>query len=131
MNCYLLTVCQGSSLDRYTNNFSLFSILEEFAPSSFPAQLGVSTVAFFSVSSAEQNLDYEVRLAVTANQYEAFTSAPLAFTPTASRHRIRMNGLVIPEAGDYQVHVDWRPKDGPAWNRDSASWPLRANGPLQ
>jgi hypothetical protein len=131
MQCYFITVCQGSALDRYTNNFSLFSLLEEFAPSQFPAQLGVNVIAFFMVGESERNVEHEVRLVLSRDGDEVSTSDALAFTPTAARHRVRMTGLVIPEAGEYRVQVDWRQKEELAWHREDAVWPLWANGPLQ
>lgn len=131
MHCYLLTVSQGSALDRYTNNFSLFSLLEEFAPSGFPARLSVNVLAFFVVGDDHRGAEHEVRLVLSCDGSEVSTSEPLGFTPTTARHRVRMTGLVIPEPGAYRVQIDWRRKAAASWQREAAFWPLLANGPLQ
>jgi hypothetical protein len=131
MHCFLLTLAQGCALDRYTNNFSLFSVLEEVTPSAYPARLSVTTVAFFLIEERERGVEHEVRLAIDHQGVESFTSAPLAFTPSGRRHRVRMNGLVLPEPGAYEVHIDWRLKGADAWQREAVAWPLAANGPMQ
>lgn len=131
MHCFLLAVSQGCSLDRYTNNFSLFSLLEEVTPGAYPARLMVNTVAFFLVDPSERGVDHEVRLAVAHEGVENFTSDALAFQPAGERHRVRMSGLVLPEPGSYELRIDWRTKGSDSWHREASVWPLRANNPLQ
>ncbi|MFT4570116.1 MAG: hypothetical protein ACI8TX_002342 [Hyphomicrobiaceae bacterium] len=131
MRCFLLTVSQGCVLDRYTNNFSLFSVLEEVTPTSYPARLDVNTVAFFLVDDRDRGTEHEVRLSVAHQGVESFNSEPLAFTPTGARHRVRMNGLVLPEPGQYEVRIDLRLKGTDSWSREPMSWPLTANTVMQ
>jgi hypothetical protein len=131
MRCFLLAVSQASTLDRYTNNFSLFFLLEEFTPSNYPARLPVYTHAFFEVPAENLEAEHEARLVLEGGDRDAFVSEPLRFQPTSSRHRLRMSGLVVPEPGLYRVRVEWRHLPSGPWTRDSQAWPVRANTPLQ
>ena len=38
----MIAVAQSSTLDRYSNNFSLFLLLEQFRPSAYPTRLSVT-----------------------------------------------------------------------------------------
>ncbi|HYC55001.1 MAG TPA: hypothetical protein VEL28_08680 [Candidatus Binatia bacterium] len=128
----MLAVAQASTLDRYTNNFSLFFLFEEFRPSHYPARLSVHSHAFFEVDADEVGADLEVRLLLLRGAEPVFTSNPVAVKPAGERHRVRISGLAIPEAGQYRVAVEWRRSgsDG-AWTREAVTWPLKANTPLQ
>jgi hypothetical protein len=133
VRCYMIAVAQGSSLDRYSNNFSLFLLLEQFRPSAYPARLAVFSHAFFEVDAAEAGVEHEVRLLVVRGAGTVFSSEAVAFKPTGERHRVRISGLVFPEPGLYRVMVEWRVRSdgGDAWTREAASWPIRADVPLQ
>jgi hypothetical protein len=128
----MLAVAQASTLDRYTNNFSLFFLLEEFRPSSYPARLGVHTHAFFEIEGDEIGIDLEVRLLVLRGAETVFASDTVAMKPGGERHRVRIGGLALPEPGSYRVVVEWRRADPSAgWIREAAAWPIKANVPLQ
>ena len=131
MHCFLLAVAQSSTLDRYTNNFSLFFLLEECTPSAYPAKLQVSTHAFFEVDAADRGSGHEVRLAVTRGKETCFVSDVVKFEPKSERHRVRMGGLVLPEPGAYRVNVEWKNAGDDEWTREGLSWPIKANVPVQ
>lgn len=130
----MIAVAQASTLDRYSNNFSLFLLLEQFRPSGYPARLAVFSHAFFEIDAGEAGVEHEVRLVVTHGATSTFESEPVAFKPVGERHRVRISGLSFPEPGLYRVSVEWRVKvaDGSApWTRESVAWPIRADVPLQ
>ncbi len=131
MHCFMLAVSQASTLDRYTNNFSLFFLLEEVTPAGYPARLKVHSHAFFEVPEEERKVEHEVRLALVSGERDCFFSDPLKVKPGAERHRVRMNGLVVPEPGQYRVHIEWRPLGTEDWMREATYWPIKANNPLQ
>ena len=134
MRCFLIAVAQGSSLDRYSNNFSLFLLLEQFRPSAYPARLSVFSHAFFEIDADEVGIEYEVRLLVVQGARTAFTSETVSFKPAGERHRVRISGLAFPEPGSYRVMVEWRPRsegDAAPWTREAGSWPIRADVPMQ
>lgn len=130
----MIAVAQGSTLDRYSNNFSLFLLLEQFRPSAYPARLAVFSHAFFEVDADEAGIEHEVRLLVLQGTRSVFASDPVAFKPAGERHRVRISGLAFPEPGMYRVMVEWRVRSedvNAPWNRESIAWPIRADVPLQ
>ncbi len=128
----MIAVAQGSTLDRYSNNFSLFQLLEQFRPAAYPARLSVFSHAFFEVDADEVGREQQVRLLVVLGSKVVFASEAVSFQPAGDRHRVRISGLVFPEPGLYRVMVEWRPGgDAAAWTRDPAAWPIRADVPLQ
>lgn len=134
VRCFMIAVAQGSTLDRYSNNFSLFQLLEQFRPSAYPARLAVFSHAFFEIDAGETGVEHEVRLLVVLGSRNVFASEPVAFRPSGERHRVRISNLVFPEPGLYRVMVEWRAKStdpAAAWNRESVAWPIRADVPLQ
>lgn len=130
----MIAVAQSSTLDRYSNNFSLFLLLEQFRPSSYPARLSVFSHAFFEIDADETGAEHQVRLLVVQAGRVVFTSESVAFKPAGERHRVRIAGLAFPEPGLYRVMVEWRVKsddEAAPWTREQASWPIRADVPLQ
>jgi hypothetical protein len=130
----MIAVSQASTLDRYSNNFSLFLLLEQFRPSSYPARLSVYSHAFFEIDADEIGVDHEVRLLVVQGVRTAFSSGVVSFKPAGDRHRIRISGLAFPEPGVFRVMVEWRVRsDDPqaGWVREAVAWPIRADVPVQ
>jgi len=130
----MISVAQGSTLDRYSNNFSLFLLLEQFRPTAYPARLSVFSHAFFEVDAGENGVEHQVRLVVAQSSRTVFESEPVSFKPAGERHRVRIAGLSFPEPGLYRVMVEWRPKNGDGearWVREAIAWPIRADVPLQ
>jgi hypothetical protein len=130
----MIAVAQGSTLDRYSNNFSFFQLLEQFRPAAYPARLPVFSHAFFEIDADEAGIEHEVRLLVVLGSRNVFASEAVAFRPSGERHRVRISGLAFPEPGLYRVMVEWRLRAGDpaaAWNREAVAWPIRADVPLQ
>jgi hypothetical protein len=131
MRCFMIAVSQASTLDRWSNTFSLFLLFEQFRPASYPARLAVFSHAFFEVDAAHRDVEHEVRLVVARESRTVFATEPVTFKPTGERHRVRVHGLEIPEPGLYRVVAEWRVKGGADWARESVDWPLRAEVPVQ
>ena len=134
VRCFMIAVAQGSTLDRYSNNFSLFLLLEQFRPAAYPARLSVFSHAFFEIDADEAGVQHQVRLLVVQGSRTVFASEAVSFKPSGERHRVRVSGLAFPEPGLYRVMVEWRASgddDGAAWTRESIAWPIRADVPLQ
>jgi len=130
----MIAVAQGSTLDRYSNNFSLFLLLEQFRPSAYPARLSVFSHAFFEIDADEGGVEHQVRLLVVQGARAVFASDAVSFKPAGERHRVRISGLAFPEPGLYRVMVEWRVRsddEGAAWTREPLAWPIRADVPLQ
>jgi hypothetical protein len=130
----MIAVAQSSTLDRYSNNFSLFLLLEQFRPSAYPARLAVFSHAFFEMDAAEGGVEHEVRLVVVQGSRSFFVSDAVSFKPAGERHRVRISGLAFPEPGLYRVMVEWRLRSDDAtapWTREPIAWPIRADVPLQ
>lgn len=130
----MIAVAQGSTLDRYSNNFSFFLLLEQFRPAAYPARLSVFSHAFFEVDAAETGVEQQVRLVVVQGARTVFASEVVTFKPAGERHRVRISGLQFPEPGLYRVMVEWRSSAEGAeapWLRESTAWPIRADVPLQ
>ena len=65
-HCYLLCVTTGSSIDRQSNNVSLFTLVEQInlPPDSQPPPRGLIPVeihAYFQLPEAQVNRDLELR----------------------------------------------------------------------
>jgi len=130
VRCFLIAVAQNSTLDRYSNNFSLFLLLEQMRPSAYPARLAVFCHAFFEVDEDERGVDQETRIVLVGGGQVVSSTAPVAFRPSGERHRVRTHGLVVPDAGLYHVMVERRRAGESDWIREAAAWPLRADPPM-
>ena len=124
---YLLTLCSGSSLDSATNNFSLFSLVENLGiPSDALGQVLPFEMHFHVlVDPSARNADFEARIVRAEEKGAIETGEPFAFRTGEGAHfRIRA-GFRLPRSyGDYVLHAEWRRKGEEAWHADSAIWPL-------
>jgi hypothetical protein len=128
--CYLLAVASGSSLDRYSNNVTLFSLVEQlnFPKDRLPpagAVLPLEIHAYFQLEPHEVNQRFDVRFSlVAATGLETVTDA-FAHKSATTRFRTRTVGLPAPPvAGSYDLCVDTRQAGVEAWRRDRLVWPL-------
>lgn len=131
MNCYLLCVVRGSSVDRHSNNVSLFNLVEQVnvaTGASLPLRsaIPVEVHAYFQLEPARQPREIEMRFALRAETGLDTFSEVLRQKAPATRFRVRSMGLPCPPVlGDYTLHVDLRLADeGAPWQRQTTSWPL-------
>jgi hypothetical protein len=135
--CYLLCVTSGSSIDRQSNNVSLFSLVEQInlPPHAAPpprAVIPLEIHAYFQLPEAQVNRDFELRFALCAESGLETLSDVFRHRVTAPRFRVRTLGLPYPPVfGQYSLQVDVRmlgegqsSREGQPWQRQSAAWPI-------
>jgi len=135
--CYLLCVTTGSSIDRQSNNVSLFSLVEQInlPPNAQPPARGLIPLeihAYFQLPEAHVNRDFELRFALRAQSGLETLSDVFRHRVTAQRFRVRTLGLPYPPVlGQYSLQVDVRmiaegetSREGQSWQRQPAAWPI-------
>ena len=126
LKCYLLTVCQGSSLDKYNNNFTLFNLIEEIhVPEKALGQaVPFELHLYLFVSEAGRNSEYEIRLVRVTEDGTEDPGTTIKFKTTdALRHRIRFNAIKLPKVfGLCELRTEWRAVGVDEWKRDKAVW---------
>lgn len=124
-SCYLLTVCDGSALDRDTNSFSLFSLVEQLVVEAGGGlQLEIHT--YWELEPDELHQEFELRILLEDRQgQEILPTMPFKLVSSARRWRMRALGIKVPgESGEYHVRAQWRRgTDGP-WTSEHLRWPL-------
>ena len=128
--CYLLALVGGSSLDRHSNNVTLFNLVEQLNfPKDRPpppgAVMPLEVHAYFQLDEAELNQRFQVRFSMVApSGLETLTDA-FSYRSSTPRYRTRTVGLPVPPvSGSYELRVDTRRGDDDNWVRQSATWPL-------
>jgi hypothetical protein len=128
--CYLLAVAGGSSLDRYSNNVTLFNLVEQLNfPKDQPPPPGsvlpLEVHAYFELSPEDLNQRFEVRFCLVASTGLETVTDGFSHRPNTPRYRTRTMGLPAPPvSGTYALCVDTRLSGTEAWRRDALSWPL-------
>jgi hypothetical protein len=130
-------VTTGSSIDRQSNNVSLFTLVEQInlPPNSPPPPRGLIPVeihAYFQLPEAQVNRDFELRFALRAETGLETLSEVFRHRISASRFRVRTFGLPYPPVlGQYTLQVDVRwvgngqgPREEQHWQRQPAGWPI-------
>jgi hypothetical protein len=128
--CYMLTIASGSSLDQYSNNVTLFNVVEQLnvPPGAPPPQGGVVPLeihAYFQLLPHEVNQPFDVRFAMVAHSgLETFSDA-FSHRSVTPRYRTRTVGLPFPPVtGQYELRVDWREAGTEGWHREPVAWPV-------
>jgi hypothetical protein len=127
--CYLFAVVQGSAVDSYSNNFTLFSLVEEVQVDQFPTTLPLEIHSYWTLAPDEVNVDFEQHLVVIPAAGDEVLSVPLPFRSPTPRLRIRSTGLRIPAPGSYELRIEWRESASPDWTRDTVFWPFEVSSP--
>ena len=128
--CYLLALASGSSLDRYSNNVTLFSLVEQLNfPKEQPPPPGavvpLEIHAYFELAAGEVNQRFEIRFALVAETGLETLSDVFSHRSNTPRFRTRTLGLPLPPVpGAYTLTVDTRAAEGSAWHRANVSWPI-------
>lgn len=131
--CYLLVVTSGSSVDRQSNNVSLFGLVEQVNLRSgvqVPPRgvLPVEVHAYFQIAPEHREREFEMRLVLASETgLETFGEA-FKNRGATPRFRVRSMGLPYPPVlGNYSVRVDFRLVEDDEeypWERQTAAWPL-------
>jgi len=128
--CYLLVCCGGSSVDQQTNNFSLFSLVEQVnlppgAPHPPGGLLPLEIHSYWALGPDEIGREYEIRFVLVAPTGLETPSDPFKHRWVTPRFRSRTLGLPLPPVvGAYELRADWREAGSAGWRRDPASWPV-------
>ena len=136
-HCYLLCVTTGSSIDRQSNNVSLFTLVEQInlPPNSPPPPRGLIPVeihAYFQLPEAQVNREFELRFALCAETGLETLSDVFRHRISAPRFRVRTLGMPYPPVlGQYTLQVDVRwvgaahgAREEQHWQRQAAAWPI-------
>jgi hypothetical protein len=134
--CFFLTVCAGSALDAYTNQWSLFSLLDQLviggaaAPTpEKPVFITADVHTYWSFKADEHGNEYEWRLVSCVGGEEAAQKAVYVVKAAGERVRHRVMGLWILHSGSTTLRVEWRKKGKgeEKWTRSNVVWPVRVD----
>ncbi len=129
LRCYLLALCSGSSLDKNTNNASLFNIVEHLhvPPMLLGQVIGVELHCYYFVSDdVAKHSKFEMRLIRTGTDGKDDVGGLLPFSiGEGKRARVSTQALRLPVAFDtYTLRIEWRMQGTEAWTEDPLRWPL-------
>ena len=122
--CYLLAVTMGSSHDSFSNNWSLFTLVEECTARPFPLRISLEIHNYWEFAPDEVNVDFEFRQVLIPSEGDEVKSGVAAFKSPTMRYRLRSRGIEIPAPGDYELRIEWRERDSTDWTRCDVFWPL-------
>ena len=122
--CYLIAVTQASALDKATNNWSLFNLIEQVSVPTVPIDLAMEVHIQWLLDDADVGQPLEMRVLLEMGGIDEYIGPPFPFGSAKRRHRLRMVGVHAPRAGDFLVRVDWRRGGEDRWIRERALWPL-------
>lgn len=128
LRCYFLALSMGSSLDRDTNNCSIFNLVEQLT---IPAALlgtvaPIEVQAYFGVSDDARHASFDMRLIRVApdGSEDAGEAIPIE-CKEGPRLRVRIFALRLPRAfGSHELRVEWAPRGTTEWHAEDARWPL-------
>ena len=130
-HCYLLTTCNGSSVDQQSTNVSLFSLVENVSVPASATQrpnslLPLEVHAYWRVGPTETKAPFQARFVMVNTTTGLETSGPvLNHRPVVARFRTRTLGVPFPPVlGEYTLHVDRRATDEDPWSREAVGWPI-------
>lgn len=124
---YLVAISSGSSVDQRSNNFSLFTLIEQVQLPRIPTTLPLEVHVYYEFDEAEMGRPHEVRVdVVDARGVSRWQSAWTPVTSPTPRNRIVLEGVGVPEAGYFHVFATIRPAGEPVDDaqRSSFGWPL-------
>lgn len=127
MKAYLLVVSGDSSLDKFSNNWSLFRLLERLGLPGFPALLPFNVHAHFELEDEEIGLEHQFRFVLVLEGGGEDPSDPGSFTSRSKRHRVKSEGMFLREPGYHHLYVEWRQLDADDWHRSEVGWPLECH----
>lgn len=123
--CYLLAVMRGSSLDTSSNNWTLFSLIEQRRIPKFPAVLPLEIHTYWQFAPDEMNVDFEFRMVFVPDEGNETVSQSVSLKSKTRRLRMRLHGIPIAEPREYELRVEWRELHAAEWTRADIFWPLQ------
>jgi hypothetical protein len=123
-DCYLITVSRGSSLDRYSNNWSLFTLVEQVEVKRIPIDLPFEIHTYWKFEPHECNEDFEMRVLFVHPTGERTPGDPFSLRSPTPRFRFRVTGFPVTVAGDCTFRVEWRRPGQETWKLCHVYWPF-------
>src|SRR5436309_3092871 len=129
--CYHFALCRSSSLDHYTNTWSLFHLVETcrirgdvLSRPEKPVELQLEVHAFWLFPENEYGVEFESRIVFSSENQTVPESKAWAFKAQTQRLRQRLRGVTIRSAGPAVLSLEWRRKGEEVWNSTEVGWPL-------
>lgn len=118
-------------MDRDTNNFTLFALVEQLQiPADVPTAgtpdvgLAFEVHCYWRFEPDELNRTFTWRVVAQAGAEERVSSSHRLRSETP-RFRLRVQGLPLLLEGETSLQVEWEAPDEPgAWHRSPIRWPL-------
>lgn len=130
-DCYLLAICESSSLSKDTNNYSLFNLIENIhletdkaLPQNGEIPIPMQTHAYWFFSDDELNKDYEFRFVFETREDTRIWEKTFQLKSKTPKFRVRIRGMILPGTGNGLLRVEWRAIDEKNWHRCSIFWPF-------
>jgi hypothetical protein len=129
--CYLLAVCQASSLDQYENNWSLFTLIEacqigvDATPTpEKPVVLPFQVHAYWYFKPEDIGSEFEWRLVTVTGQQSLPHTDVFRVKADKQRTRGRVEGFRAVAVGASTLNAEWRKKGTDVWTLSRAFWPI-------
>jgi hypothetical protein len=124
--CFSVVCCERALEDKETNLWTLLSLLDGITTSEFGGVAPFETVAFWSISKADQGRKYWEKLVVAGSDGSRLESREQQQEfPSTPRLRQRIKGLMLPtKPGTFSVEVRWRFDEESEWHRSCHGWPI-------
>jgi hypothetical protein len=131
LNCYLLIICQASTVDEKTKAVSLFNVMEVVGMTPFEpgGSLPVEVHAHFEIPPEDRGEQFETRLVWVAGDvlHSSERSLKGIGAPATSNERLRVTALSVvlpPSPGAYRLHMEARRVGTESWQRISPHVPF-------
>ena len=129
IDCYFIGVCEGSALDRDTNNLSLFGLIEELQVPTEALGAVVPLQCHFYLATSKDAIGQPIEARVLWKRQdgsESHGANVFSLVPDALRVRNRATALQLPTAfGDYRLFLEWREPGAAEWARSTCGWPFQ------
>jgi hypothetical protein len=127
--CYLLTLTSGSSVDQFSNNVTLFNLVEQINLPRDPepppgALLPLEIHAYFQLLPHEINHGFEIRFVLVGSSGTETSTQVFSHKSVTQRYRTRVMGLPVPGFDQFELRVEFRLAGHESWTRDAALWPV-------
>ncbi len=131
-DCYFVAVTHSSSLDRDTNTWSLFTLVEnlnieaEFAYEEDEVMVfpHVELHTFWLLEPHEFDKEFQIRFVFVTEQGKKSSKNTYLLKSNKSRHRLRIRGLELVRLGKLKLQVEWKADNKPKWKMCSPFWPM-------
>jgi hypothetical protein len=125
--CYLYTIAERSALDSSSNNFTLFSLVEQVQVNQFPVTLPFEIHSYWKFAPDEINVDFQLRIILVSSTGDEVSSDPAPLRSSTPRFRVRATGIHLRRPGSYELRIEWRESESEHWTRDNVFWPLQVS----